>query len=134
MSFKSSEYNISNIALSGLIFDALRIKRRTNIKFNLDEILDMEGDTGPYVLYNVVRIRSIYRNYIGKFSKLENKNIDFTLLSNKKEKEIKELVVKTCYSAEHCWDLMGTILSPTKPFCSRNDKKGKAFFKSSVFS
>ena len=82
------EQNISNIALSGLIFDALRIKRRTNIKFNLDEILDMEGDTGPYVLYNVVRIRSIYRNYIGKFSKLENKNIDFTLLSNKKEKEI----------------------------------------------
>ena len=82
------ENNITNIALSGLIFDSLRIKRRTNIKFNLDNILDIEGDTGPYVLYNLVRIRSIVRNFINKYGELEKDNIDFKLLNHDKEKEI----------------------------------------------
>jgi len=82
------ENNITKIALSGLIFDALKIKRRTNIKFNLDEIIDIEGDTGPYILYSIVRIKSINRKFTEKFDKLQNENIDFKLLNYDKEKEL----------------------------------------------
>ena len=82
------ENNIIKIALSGLIFDTLRIKRRTNIKFNLDKILNIEGDTGPYILYNLVRIKSINRKFIEKFGELNEENINFKLLKHNKEKEL----------------------------------------------
>ena len=54
----------------------------------MDNILDIEGDTGPYVLYNLVRIRSIFRNFTDKYGKLKKENIDFKLLNHDKEKEI----------------------------------------------
>ena len=84
--------NIKRIALSGLVFDALKIKRNRNIKFDLDTILNISGETGPYILYTITRLCST----INKFNTLHSDeieagklpNMNFELLTNKMESAI----------------------------------------------
>jgi len=49
------------IALAAVKYNLLKFSKRSTIKFDVDEALDMNGKTGPYCLYAVARIRSILR-------------------------------------------------------------------------
>jgi arginyl-tRNA synthetase len=49
------------VAVAGLKFGDLINKRTTNYAFDLDKALDHEGKTGPYVLYQYVRLQSIFK-------------------------------------------------------------------------
>jgi arginyl-tRNA synthetase len=42
-------------------YHLLKFSKRSTVKFDVDEALDMNGKTGPYCLYAVARIRSILR-------------------------------------------------------------------------
>ncbi|MDA2936193.1 arginine--tRNA ligase [Patescibacteria group bacterium AH-259-L05] len=81
------------IALSALKFYLLKFTPQQNIKFNPEESLSFEGDTGPYVQYTYARIQSILRK-----SKLSepgtDSRIDYSELGNDEEIELlKQLFV-----------------------------------------
>jgi arginyl-tRNA synthetase len=49
------------IALAAVKYNLLKFSKRSTVKFDVDEALDMNGRTGPYCLYALARIRSILR-------------------------------------------------------------------------
>ncbi|MFC1612772.1 arginine--tRNA ligase, partial [Patescibacteria group bacterium] len=49
------------IGLAALKFMLLKVSPNKNIMFNPEEAISFEGDTGPYVMYSYVRIKSILR-------------------------------------------------------------------------
>lgn len=71
------------IVVSALRYFLLKYTRSSIIAFDFDEALAFEGETGPYLLYAVVRINSIFRKLAEK-----NRAIEFTLTDN----EINELL------------------------------------------
>lgn len=51
------------VAMGAVIFNDLVNDRVKNVEFDWDRILSVEGDSGPYVQYTVVRCKSIMRKY-----------------------------------------------------------------------
>ena len=56
---KKVAQNATAIAMAGMKFMMLRQDPATQITFDMDEALSVDGFTGPYVLYTVARINSI---------------------------------------------------------------------------
>ncbi|MBP3059212.1 arginine--tRNA ligase [Texas Phoenix palm phytoplasma] len=53
---------ISNkIAIGAIVFNDLKNDRHLDIEFNLKQMLQLEGHTGPYLQYTVVRLESIFK-------------------------------------------------------------------------
>ena len=50
-----------DIALGAVVFGALSHRREKDIEFNWDEVLNLEGDSGPYIQYALVRAKSLLR-------------------------------------------------------------------------
>jgi arginyl-tRNA synthetase len=62
---KSEEWlreTANNIAIGSLRFFLTKTDSSREIVFDIDEVLDMEGETGAYVLYTYARISSILNN------------------------------------------------------------------------
>ncbi len=78
----------TKIALAAIKFSILKHDPLKNFVFHLEKSLEFEGDTGPYILYSYVRIKSIFKKYK---KKLETK-INFSLLNTKLDKEILTLL------------------------------------------
>ncbi|MBR2122330.1 MAG: arginine--tRNA ligase [Lachnospiraceae bacterium] len=53
----------STVALSAVKYGDLSNQPAKDYIFDLDKFTSFEGDTGPYILYTMVRIRSILRKY-----------------------------------------------------------------------
>jgi len=51
----------ADIAKAALRYFMLKFARHSMIVFDVDEALSFEGETGPYLLYTVVRLNSIFR-------------------------------------------------------------------------
>jgi arginyl-tRNA synthetase len=51
------------VALGAVIFNDLVNDRVKNVLFDWDRVLNLEGDSGPYVQYTAVRCKSILRKY-----------------------------------------------------------------------
>ncbi|KND62681.1 Arginyl-tRNA synthetase [Candidatus Phytoplasma phoenicium] len=49
----------TQIAIGAIIFNDLKNDRHLNIDFNLKQMLQFEGNTGPYLQYTVVRLYSL---------------------------------------------------------------------------
>jgi arginyl-tRNA synthetase len=75
------------IALGALKYYILKVDPKKNILFNPEESIDLSGNTGPFIQYAYVRIKSILKKV--------NKDIqiDKSYQLNQKEKE----VIKTIY-------------------------------------
>jgi arginyl-tRNA synthetase len=56
------------IAIAAIKFYLIRFDPNTTIKFNPEESLSFEGDTGPYCLYAFARAQSILSRAKGKYS------------------------------------------------------------------
>lgn len=56
-----SEESIKMIAHGAIVFADLSTKRTKNVEFIWEEILNFDGDTGPYLQYSVARGKSIVR-------------------------------------------------------------------------
>jgi arginyl-tRNA synthetase len=76
------------IAIGAVVFGDLLTDRAKNVEFDLDRLLNTEGDSGPYVQYTHVRCLSLMRKYnqpIGFVQNdmelsLEEQKLIFTLL------------------------------------------------------
>lgn len=87
------------LALAALKFSDLSTIRTKDYVFDLDKMLSMEGQTGPYLLYAVARIESLAnKNTSGYFFDPEKFSI--------KEKEEKELVIKMSQFKEAVWSVI----------------------------
>lgn len=51
------------VALGALLYADISARRIKNIKFNWDELLSFEGETGPYLQYSFVRVQSLIKKY-----------------------------------------------------------------------
>ncbi len=59
------------VGIGAVIFNDLKNDRTLNIEFDLDAMLKFEGQTGPYLLYSIVRIYSILRTNSSDISKVD---------------------------------------------------------------
>lgn len=60
------------IALSALKYYDLKNRIIKDIDFSWDEALQFDGNTGPYILYALVRIKGLLKNFTTKFGKEPN--------------------------------------------------------------
>lgn len=62
------------VGIGAVIFNDLKNDRTLNIEFDLDAMLKFEGQTGPYLLYSIVRIYSILR-----MNSLDISKVDYSI-------------------------------------------------------
>ena len=75
-----------SIALGALKYYILKVDPKKNILFNPEESIDLNGNTGPFIQYAYVRIKSIIKKYNNEIS------IDKTYSLNDKEKEVIKII------------------------------------------
>ena len=84
---KSLDYEeYRKIALGALKYYILKVDPKKNILFNPEESIDLTGNTGPFIQYTYVRIKSILK----KVNKDAVLNIEYKL--NEKEKEVIKVI------------------------------------------
>lgn len=66
---EQDERKAEKIALSALKYYDLKNRIIKDIDFSWEEALQFDGNTGPYILYGLVRIKSLFRNFKIKFGK-----------------------------------------------------------------
>ncbi|MFI3329745.1 MAG: arginine--tRNA ligase [bacterium] len=66
---ENKEEVAKNVGIGAVVFNDLKNHRTLNYEFDMEKMLKFEGQTGPYLQYTVVRIKSILDTY--KFN--ENK-------------------------------------------------------------
>lgn len=76
------------VALSALKYGDLSNQASKDYIFDIDRFTSFEGDTGPYILYTIVRIKSILNKYEEQNSKIEKKNIVLREADNDSEKNL----------------------------------------------
>ncbi len=69
------------VGIGAIVFSDLKNKRIKDVNFDWDEILNFDGETGPYVQYTHARLCSVLR----KYGKDLVKTPDFALLKEKEE-------------------------------------------------
>ena len=81
---KELDETSQKIAVAAIKYGMLNQDSNKNIVFSMDDWLVSEGDTGTYLVYAYVRIRSIGR----KISRKVNPDVDFSLLTHPNEKKL----------------------------------------------
>ena len=71
------------IAMGALKFFMLKYDPMKDFTYNPKESIKFEGETGPYIQYSIVRIKSILKK-----SKIELKDINYSLLQDETEQKI----------------------------------------------
>ncbi len=61
-SLENKEEVAKVVGIGAVIFNDLKNDRTLNIEFDLDQMLKFEGQTGPYLMYSIVRIHSILKS------------------------------------------------------------------------
>ncbi len=76
------------IGVGAVIFSQLSVKRQKDVNFVWEEVLNFEGETGPYLQYTHARLCSLMRHYSGEIVSA----VDYTLLNHEEEKRVVELL------------------------------------------
>ena len=76
----------AQIALAAIKYGDLSNQPAKDYIFDIDKFTSFEGDTGPYILYTIVRIKSILNKYTEQGGSLENLSI--CLPDSKQAKEL----------------------------------------------
>ncbi len=80
---KNKEEVAKKVALGALKFSLLQVDRLKSIKFDWQQALSFEGNSGPYLQYTYARIKSIERKAKkNRNTKTQKHKIDYGLLSN----------------------------------------------------
>lgn len=80
------------VALSALKYGDLSNQAAKDYVFDIDRFTSFEGDTGPYILYTIVRIKSILNKYQEQGGKLEG--LTFLKAGSESEKELEMALVQ----------------------------------------
>ncbi len=72
VSAEEAEQTAKVIGLAAVKYGDLSNQASKDYVFDIDRFASFEGNTGPYILYTIVRIKSILRNYTEQGGKLED--------------------------------------------------------------
>ncbi|MBI4140013.1 arginine--tRNA ligase [Candidatus Woesearchaeota archaeon] len=87
-SLKNKEDVAKKVGIGSIIFGDLQNDRIKEIVFDWDRIIDLQGDTGPYIHYTYARIMSILR----KSKNSKKRNMDYSKLLHPVEEKIISLL------------------------------------------
>jgi arginyl-tRNA synthetase len=76
------------IGVGAVLFSQLSVKRQKDVNFVWEEVLNFEGETGPYLQYTHARLCSLMRHYGGEITSTG----DYSLLNNKEEERVVEML------------------------------------------
>jgi arginyl-tRNA synthetase len=85
---KAFEETARMIGVGAVMFSQLSVRRQKDINFIWNEVLNFEGETGPYLQYTHARLCSLLRNYEGDIGG----TVDYTLLDREEEQRVVELL------------------------------------------
>jgi arginyl-tRNA synthetase len=87
LSFTKDEQVAEKVSIAALKWNDLRRKSEININFDWDEILNLQGNSGPYMLYAYARAKSILRKAAKSDVQVseENGKVNFEINSLEKE-------------------------------------------------
>jgi arginyl-tRNA synthetase len=85
-SLKDKDLVATKVACGAILYNDLKNDRILDIDFDLGKMIVFEGNTGPYLLYSIVRINSILDK-----STIDLQNIDFNYL---KDDDIYKIILK----------------------------------------
>lgn len=78
------------IGIGAVLFADMSARRMKDINFDWDEVLNFEGETGPYLQYTHARLSSLLRHYKNELGE----EIDYSLLDNPEEHRVLDLLYK----------------------------------------
>ncbi|OGG13983.1 arginine--tRNA ligase [Candidatus Gottesmanbacteria bacterium RIFCSPHIGHO2_02_FULL_39_11] len=87
---KEIETISERLAVAAVKYSMLKVGTQSDIAFDLDESISLEGDSGPYLMYTFARCKSVFRKLEG-MSKGKNSVSNFNVL----EFENKELLLSS---------------------------------------
>lgn len=82
------------VGIGALIFNDLKHSKIKDVVFDLDEVIRFDGETGPYVQYMYVRIKSILEKSGIDISKIDLNKVCFGLLEKEEEVQLSKLLAK----------------------------------------
>ena len=82
---KEAERTAKIVALSAIKYGDLSNQASKDYIFDIDRFTSFEGDTGPYILYTIVRIKSILAKYVQSGKTTENTTIKEPVTKNQKK-------------------------------------------------
>lgn len=92
------ESTAKTLALAALKFDMLKQYAQKRISFDISKAIDVSGDTGPYIIYTMARLRSI----LEKAKQSNFADADISVLENLEERQLLHTMLQlqsTCESA-----------------------------------
>ncbi len=85
MNAAEAEETAKIVALSAVKYGDLSNQASKDYVFDIDRFTSFEGDTGPYILYTIVRIKSILTKYVQSGATLEGIQIQAPLTKHQKD-------------------------------------------------
>lgn len=76
------------IGVGAVIFSQLSVRRNTDVNFIWEDVLNFDGETGPYLQYTHARLNSLLRNYPGDITA----DVDFNRLDGPEEHRVIDLL------------------------------------------
>ncbi len=87
-SLESIDETAHQIGVGAVIFSQFSVRRQKDVNFVWKEVLNFEGETGPYLQYTHARLCSLLRKYSGEITA----EIDPALLAGAEEQRVIELL------------------------------------------
>lgn len=76
------------VAISALLYGDLSNQASKDYIFDMDRFTSFEGDTGPYILYTIVRIKSILSKYVQQGGSLDDKGLELLAATGQAQKQM----------------------------------------------
>ncbi|MCK6440479.1 MAG: arginine--tRNA ligase, partial [Planctomycetes bacterium] len=81
----------TRVGVGAVVFNDLKQGRRNDVKFDWDEVLDFSGETGPYMLYQYVRLGSVQRKFRERYGEVSG-TPDYAKLTHPQERELLKMI------------------------------------------
>ena len=78
------EETAQTVAVGAIVFADLSVKKHKDVNFSWDEVLNFEGETGPYLQYTHARLSALIRKYGREITD----DVDFELYKSDEEKNL----------------------------------------------
>ena len=76
------------VAISALLYGDLSNQASKDYIFDMDRFTSFEGDTGPYILYTIVRIKSILAKYVQQGGSLDSDELVLQAATGQAQKQM----------------------------------------------
>lgn len=92
----------SMVSLAAIKYGDLSNQPSKDYVFDVERFTSFEGNTGPYILYTIVRLNSIIRKYHG--SGLDESSYDFSGITGKSERELYLILSRFSAAIDSAYD------------------------------